>query len=201
MQNNPTAKQVDGTDTFRPIKHNDIPSDRRTDVTYTRVVCKVQPQKEDPNRTRITIGGNQICYPGDTGTKTGSLELVKLQINSDLSTTDARFASFDISNFYLGTPLDWPEYVRIKINDIPDKFITEYNLTHFTYNGWVYFEINKGVYGLKQAGKLANDLLTEHLHTFGYFQSDITPGLWRHKWRPVSFVLIVDDFGIKFVGQ
>ena len=87
-----TAKQVDGTDTFFPILYCDIPADRRRDITYTRVVCEVRPQKEDPNRTRITSGGNRICYPGDTGTWTGSLELVKLQLNSVLSTPHARFA-------------------------------------------------------------------------------------------------------------
>ena len=108
---NPTGKRVDGTNTFRPIAYTDIPSDRRQDVTYSRVVCEVRPTKDDPNRTRITIGGNRICYPGDTGTRTGSLELVKLQLNNVLSTPNARFASFDISNFYLGTPLDRPEYV------------------------------------------------------------------------------------------
>ena len=198
---NPKAQRVEGTDTFRPIHYEDIPSDRRSDVTYTRVVCEVRPQKADPNRTRITIGGNRICYPGDTGTKTGSLELVKLLLNSVLSTKDARFACFDISNFYLGTPLDRPEYVRIKITDIPDEFVNQYNLTLYTHGGWVYFEINKGVYGLKQAGRLANDLLTERLSTNGYYQCHITPGLWRHQWRPVVFVLIVDDFGIQYQGK
>ena len=109
----------------------------------------MRPQKEDPNRTRITIGGNRICYPGDTGTKTGSLEVVKLQINSVLSTKDARFACYDISNFYLGTPMDRPEYVRIHISQIPQDFIDEYDLTKYEHNGWIYFEITKGVYGLK----------------------------------------------------
>jgi hypothetical protein len=85
--------------------------------------------------------------------------------------------------------------------DILAEFTNKYNLTQFAHNGWVYFEITKGVCGLKQAGKLANDLLTERLHTFGYFQLDITPGLWHHKWCPISFVLIVDDFEIKFIGQ
>ena len=197
----PTGKRIDGTDTFRPIAYMDIPSDRRQDVTYSRVVCEVRPTKNDPNRTRITIGGNRICYPGDTGTRTGSLELVKLQLNNVLSTPHARFATFDISNFYLGTPLDRPEYVRIKFGDIPTEFVNEYDLTSFAHNDWVYFEINKGVYGLKQAGRLANDLLSDRLQAFGYFQSDTTPGLWRHKWRPISFVLIVDDFGIQFVEQ
>jgi hypothetical protein len=110
---NPAKQRVEGTNTFRPIKFHDIPIDRRGDVTYTKVVCEVRPQKEDPNRTRITIGGNRICYPGDTGTPTGSLELVKLQVNDVLSTPGAKMACFDISNFYLGTPLDRPEYVHI----------------------------------------------------------------------------------------
>jgi hypothetical protein len=157
----PTKQRVEGTNTFRPIQYQNIPPTRRHDITYTKVVCEVQPQKEDPNRTRITIGGNRICYPGDTGTRTGSLELVKLQVNSVLSTPDAMFACYDISNFYLGTPLDRPEYVRIHISQIPNEFIEEYNLHQYVHDGWVYFEITKGVYGLKQAGKLANDLLTE----------------------------------------
>ena len=172
---NPTTKRVDGTDTFRPIPYHSIPTDRHKDITYTRVVCEYRPQKKDPNRTRITIGGNRICYPGDTGTKTGSLELVKLTINSVLSTTDARFACFDISNFYLGTPLDRPEYVRIKLSDIPKEAVDEYNLMTLEHAGWVYFEITKGVYGLKQAGKLANDLLDKRLGEHGYYQAAKPP--------------------------
>ena len=198
---NPTQQRVVGTDSFRTIYYQDIPHDRRADVTYPRVVCEVRPQKEDMNRTHITIGGNRICYPGDTGTKTGLLELVKLVLNSVLSTRDGKFACFDLKNFYLGTPLDRPEYVRIKITDIPQEFIDEYDLNKYAHDGWVYFEINKGVYGLKQAGKLANDLLTERLAKHGYYQCDITPGLWRHQWRPILFVLIVDDFGVQYQGK
>ena len=26
-------------------------------------------------------------------------------------------------------------------------------------------------------------------------------GLWRHKWRPILFYLIVDDFGIEYVDK
>ena len=114
---------------------------------------------------------------------------------------DARFACYDISNFYLGTPLDRPKYVQIRICDIPQEFIDEYDLTLYEHNGWVYFEITNGVYRLKQAGKLANDLLAECLDAHGYYQSTTTPGFWKHRWRPISFVLIVDDFGIKYVGK
>ena len=196
-----TKKRINGTDTFHVIAHSDIPTDRLSQVTYTNVVCEYRPQKDDPNRTRITIGGNRICYPGDCGTKTASLELVKLQLNSVLSRPGAKFACFDIENFYLGTPLDRPEYCRIKLQDIPTEFIDEYNLTAFTHHDWVYFEIRKGVYGLPQSGMLANNLLTTRLATKGYYQCATTPGLWRHKWRPIMFVLIVDDFGIEYVGR
>ncbi len=46
------------------------------------VVCEVRPDKDDPDCTRITIGGNCICYPGEVGANTASLELIKLLLNS-----------------------------------------------------------------------------------------------------------------------
>ena len=112
------------------------------------MVYLVQPEKADPNRTCITIGGNCICYPSDVGTKNASLDLVQLFLNSVLSRKDAKFVTFDISNFDLQTPLDRPEYVRIKFSDIPQDFVDEYNLLAFVRDGWVYFQINRGVYGL-----------------------------------------------------
>eukprot|EP00804_Cyclotella_cryptica_P028791 CCRYP_020137-RA/>CCRYP_020137-RA protein AED:0.28 eAED:0.33 QI:0/0/0/1/0.5/0.33/3/0/575 len=146
-------KRIDGTDTFKPIQYRDIPNQRKGDVTYTRVVCEIRPQKADPYRTRITLGGDRIRYPGDCGTKAGSLETVKLLLNSVLSTPTARFASFDISNFYLGTPLDRPEYARIKLSDIPDDFVQEYSLHDFAHNGYVY---SKSPKASMASNKLAN---------------------------------------------
>eukprot|EP00804_Cyclotella_cryptica_P019534 CCRYP_014300-RA/>CCRYP_014300-RA protein AED:0.25 eAED:0.24 QI:0/0/0/0.8/0.25/0/5/0/514 len=179
---NPTRKPVDGTNTFHVINFSDIPPNRLKEVCYSNVVCKVRPEKDDPDRTRITIAGNRICYPGDVGTKTAPLELVKLMINSVLSRQGAKFCTFDISNFYLQTPLDRPEYIKIKITDIPQAFINEYNLFH-------------------HSGILAQKLLAERLAKKGYYQCECTPGLWRHKWRPIMFTLIVDDFGVEYVGE
>ena len=92
------------------------------------VVCEVRPDKDDPDHTRITIGGSPICYPGDVGTNTASLELFKLLLNSVLSRKGARFSSINLKNFYLDTPMPDPEYVCIKITDIPAEFIEEYQL-------------------------------------------------------------------------
>ena len=57
------------------------------------------------------------------------------------------------------------------------------------------------MYGLPQAGILANKLLKERLLQNDYFEVPHTPGIFRHKTRPVWFTLVVDDFGIKYVGK
>jgi hypothetical protein len=94
-----------------------------------------------------------------------------------------------------------PEYVKIKLDDIPQEFIDKYNLHAYAHNGWVFLEVIKGCYGLPQSGKLANDLLRKRLNSAGYHEATTTPGLWRHKWRPIQFCLLVDDFGIKYMGE
>jgi hypothetical protein len=81
----PSTQRVSGTNTFFCIDYNDIPLHKRKEVCHTMVVCEVRPDKDDPNRTRITIGGNRICFPGNIGTNTALLELVKLLLNSVLS--------------------------------------------------------------------------------------------------------------------
>ena len=65
----------------------------------------------------------------------------------------------------------------------------------------VTIRVEKGMYGLPYAGIIAQDLLTERLEKEGYFQSDKTPGLWTHTWRPITFTLVVDDFGVKHGGK
>ena len=67
------------------------------------IVCKVRPQKEDPNCTLIMFAGSRICYIGDIGTSTGYLDFVKLMINSVMSCCNARFLCFD-ENFLTSTP-------------------------------------------------------------------------------------------------
>ena len=82
--------------------------------------------------------------------------------------------------------MERPEYVKIKLSDIPQDFIDEYNLLECEYNGWVFFEITKGCYVLPQRGRLANDLLRMCLNKARYFEAATTPGLWRHKWRLIQ---------------
>ena len=83
--------------------------------------------------------------------------------------------TIDISNFYLNTPMDRYEYMRMKLDMFPDDVIKEYNLRDKVEpNGDVYIEVRKGMYGLPQAGLLAQKLLTKRLAKHGYTQSGVT---------------------------
>jgi hypothetical protein len=72
----------------------------------------------------------------------------------------AIFLGIDLANIYLNTPMPNPEYMRLQLDIIPEEIIVAYNLRELaTLDGWVYIEICKGMYGLPQAGILANQLL------------------------------------------
>ncbi len=57
------------------------------------------------------------------------------------------------------------------------------------------------MYGSPQAGILAKEQLEERLNKHRCKQSTFTPGFWTHEWRPISFSLVVDDFGVKYIGK
>ena len=194
--------RTEGTDTIQFIFKHEIPPDRWRDVTYARICCNVRPQKTEKNRTRITVGGDRINYPYDCGTPTADMLLIKMLFNSVVSTPGAKFMTIDIKNFYLCTPLKRKEYLRMHIENFPEDVIDHYNLREkVTKDGFVFVAVSRGMYGLPQAGLLAQQLLEKRLGEHGYFQSKITPGFWTHKWRPISFSLVVDDFGVKYVGR
>lgn len=130
------------------------------------------------------------------------MDTIKILLNSVVSTPDAKFCGLDITNFYLNTPLDRYEYVRIPINLVPQEIINKYKVhDKVTPDGFIYAEIRKGMYGLPQAGILANKLLKARLEPHGYTECTHTPGLWRHTTRPIMFALVVDDFTVQYTGK
>ena len=169
--------------------------------TYARIVVDFRPQKEDPNRVRITAGGNLIQYAGDLTTRTADLTVTKMIWNSVVSTPGAKYAAFDVGDFYLETPLEEYEYMKMPLALFPQWTRDQYDLDKHAYKGFVYWEVRKAIYGLPQAGALANKQLRKNLKPHGYYEVQHTPGLWKHKRRPIMFSLIVDDFGIKYVGK
>ena len=57
------------------------------------------------------------------------------------------------------------------------------------------------MYGLPQAGTIANDLIKKRLEPHGYIPCNHTPGLWKQTSRPTMFTLVVDDFGVKVTSE
>jgi hypothetical protein len=190
---------IPGTDTCFFINLTNIPTDRK--ITYGKIVCYYKPHKKEKERARLTVGGDRLDYSGDVATSTADITTFKILINSTLSTEDAVVMMMDIKNYYIGTPLPRFEYMKMLLSRFPEEIIQKYNLNTLAVDGWVYIEIRKGMYGLKQAGLLANQLLQTRLAPFRYYPARHTPGLWLHRTRPISFTLVVDDFAVKYVGK
>jgi hypothetical protein len=104
--------------------------------------------------------------------------VAKMLFNSVISTKGARFMIMEISNFYLMSPLHRAKFIQIKLSDIPDEVIREYKLRKIaTKNGSIYIIAKCGMYGLPQAGLLANELLEKRLNEHRYRQIKLIPGL------------------------
>jgi hypothetical protein len=196
------GSRIEGTNTILFVQKNNNPADHQRDVTYGMFVCEFKPNKTEQEWTRFTMGEDKINYPGDCATPTGNLTLFKIMLNSVISTRGARFMTLDINNFYLNTPMAQYKYIRIKLDDVPEEIIQQYLLRDkVDSEGYIFIEVQKGMYGLAQGGISAQNLLEKCLNKHGYFQNKAVPRLWTHDSRPISFTLVVDDFGIKYIGK
>ena len=189
------------SNTMRPIHIHEQPVHRRKDTSYYNPQIK---EKEDAmgNRTyrvRGTIGGDRINYPGETSANTAAMPVVKILLQSVIS-DDSNWMTLDIKDYYLNTPLSRPEYIRIQHKLIPSSIMAQHKLEQFMSNNSVLFEVNQGMYGLPQAGYLAQQRLIEHLRKHQYHQTD-TPCLFRHASNGTTFALVVDDFGVKYTDR
>ena len=171
-------------------------------MTYGRLVCDIEEHKSETHRTRLTVGGNLLDFPRMLSTPTATVTTAKCLFNSVISTPGAKCLVADIKHFYLNNDLPDPEYMKLQLHIIPQEIIGEYALQDLVdKDGWVYLNILKGMYGLKQAGIISNMELTKHLDKFGYYPVQHTPGLWRHKTRATIFTLVVDDFATKYATR
>jgi hypothetical protein len=78
-----------GTDTCFFIKKLYVPKGRT--YTYGHIVCNYHPQKDEPHRTWLTVGGDRIDYPWNESTPRTDLTTAKLLFNSTISTSGTSF--------------------------------------------------------------------------------------------------------------
>ena len=88
-------------------------------------------------------------------------------------------------------------WIPLKI--IPQDIIDTYDIKALVDDqGWIYMRIEKGVYGLKQAGVIVNQELVKHMAPFGYHTLKHATGLWVHNSRKTLISLVVDDFCVQY---
>jgi hypothetical protein len=107
----------------------------------------------------------------------------------------------NISNFYLTATLDRFEYMKMPINLFPPWIIKQYDLHNEVVGGYIYLQMRKAIWGLPQAGILANKLLQKRLAPHGYYKCKNTPGLWTHTTWPITSTLVVNNFSVKYEQQ
>jgi hypothetical protein len=152
----------------------------------------------------MTAGGDKLDYPGDASSPTVSMLDAKLHLNSTIldAKHGASHLGLDIKNYFLGTPMAYYQYMRVQQSVIPQEVWDEprYDI-QIAAEGYVYLEIRRGMYGLKEAAIIAFNQLVQKLAPAGYKPLPFTRGLWRHTTKPTTFVLCVDDFGVKYFSK
>jgi hypothetical protein len=114
----------------------------------------------------------------------------------------AFFGTIDLTDFYLGTH---PQFIKIYIASYSLEVLSRLRLHPFVQTDkhskkYIIFHADKTLYGVKEAGKLSNLQLVRLLLSFGFVETS-TPCLFRHPTRPITFCLVVDDFGVKHTDR
>ena len=194
--------RIKGNDTVEYIRKSEVPKYKK--VTYANFVCDIRHLKQETHRVRLTVGGDKLEYLFDTTSPAASLLETKLLINSVISDAHkgAFFITIDLKDFFLQTIMDEPEYMRIHERYFPKDIRQQYNIDNIVGDdGYVYCKIKRGMYGLKQAARLAFDQLVKKLQPFGYYPDPNHPTIWHHKTRKTKFCLCVDDFAVKVFSK
>ena len=131
---------------------------------YANMVYDYCPLKEEQYRVRLTIGGDRLDYANKTASPAANLLDTKLLINSTISyeESNARFMTIDIKDCFLMSllPPGEQEYMIIHSRYFDKEIRDLYNLHEkINEDGYVYCEIQLGMYGLKQAAILAYNLI------------------------------------------
>jgi hypothetical protein len=116
------------TDMFDFIFKLSVPLDKK--VTYGNFICDYRPLKSEKYRVRLTVGGDRLEYAKDAGSPAASLLETKLILNSTIldAHDNAKFLCADLKDFFLATPMEVPEFMRVKYKYFPTDVKKRYNI-------------------------------------------------------------------------
>ncbi len=145
--------------------------------------------------------GNLVSYKGELSVHTADINTAKIHWTSVISTKGAHYMCLDINKIYLTAALEYFENMKIPLALFSPWIVKHYDLSKQHKDGWVHLHMRRAVWGLPQAGILVNNKLRRKLAPFGYHECVDTPGLSKHESRPLTFTLVVDDFGVKYENK
>ena len=88
-------------------------------------MAKIRQQKAEIYRTRLTMEGKLISFPGDVTIPTEDIITTKLIFNSLLSEKNTKLICADIANSYLNNPMDRYEYMKLSLDIISEEIIQQ----------------------------------------------------------------------------
>jgi len=191
--------------TCKGILRQDVPQQERGNITYYNRQVKEKPKTVNNKlhtefRVRGTYGGDLPRYFGPVSTTSAEYATTKalwLSTLANVKHTDpnTRFVTMDLVDFYLGTPLDKPAYMRFQSSTFPQEIIDEFDLHSFVSNGEIIVSVHKCMYGHPAAGFLSHKLIVSKFQQGGFSENPLVSGLFSN--GKTTFVLIVDDLGIR----
>ena len=95
-------------------------------ISYASMVCDYFPLKQEAHCCQLVVGGNKLPYASDSVAPAANLIESKILSNSIVSTMGAKFMTIDISNFFLSSRMQHPEYMKIHQDDIPQDILDKY---------------------------------------------------------------------------
>ena len=121
-------------------------------ITYANLVFDYLPHKDNPYRVRLTIGGDRLPYPSDSGAPAAALLEANIIFNVVIFTPGCQFICVDIKDYFPCSPMEPFKYIKISFLCITEEILIQYNTYSLVEpDGYVYCEVLKGLYGLKQA--------------------------------------------------
>jgi hypothetical protein len=145
-------------------------------------------------RVRLAFGGNLSDYDGERSSSMVDITTVKVAFNHLVSDENLDYCTLDLKDMYLQSKLDRPEFMRMPLAQIPMNLRVKLGMAHLPEHTMILWQVDQALYGMPQAGMLAQRDLDGILRAGGFYTTPTTPCLYKHRTRTIIFTVWVDDF-------
>jgi hypothetical protein len=177
---------------------DDLPPNRR--AAYYRPVLEIN--KHGAPRIRGTYGGDKtdVEYTSyDLASRQANMITKKCFFNSIVSEGLQHWTA-DIRDFYVNAnnKLTTPCYMKISFDQLSPATIMKYNLEQHRSKGFALVEVTSALYGMPEAGRIAQDKLVAILALHGYIEEERSEKMCLFRSTDpnnrTAFIVHTDDF-------